>query len=52
MPEASRQKILVIADSEKIIWLCPVRISEQAKVTGQTSKVLQLQLVDNSKTQK
>jgi tRNA(Ile)-lysidine synthase len=44
MPEASRQKILVIADSEKIIWLCPVRISEQAKVTSRTKKALQLKV--------
>jgi hypothetical protein len=36
--------LLVIADSEKIIWLCPVRISEQTKVAGQTKKVLQLSI--------
>jgi tRNA(Ile)-lysidine synthase len=47
-----REKLLIVADCEKIIWLCPVRISEQAKVTGRTSKVHQLQLVDDSKTQK
>ncbi len=39
-----RQKSLVIADAEKIIWVCPVRISEQAKVTMQTKKILQLQI--------
>lgn len=43
-PEASRRKILVVADCEKIIWLCPVRISEQAKVTEQTRKILQLRI--------
>jgi tRNA(Ile)-lysidine synthase len=33
-----------LAKSGKIIWLCPVRISERAKVTGGTKKVLQLRI--------
>lgn len=45
-PEASQRKILVVADCEKIIWLCPVRISEQTKVTGRTKKILQLRITD------
>ena len=40
---SSREKLFVVADNVKIIWLCPVRISEQAKVTKQTRKILQLQ---------
>jgi tRNA(Ile)-lysidine synthase len=44
MPSQARRELLVIADSAKIIWLCPVRISELAKVTPQTSKILQLQI--------
>jgi tRNA(Ile)-lysidine synthase len=40
----ARRELLIIADSGKIIWLCPVRISEQAKVTERTSKILQLQI--------
>ena len=47
--QSLRRRLLVIADSNKIIWLCPVRISEQAKVTGQTQKVLQLQVVENQR---
>jgi tRNA(Ile)-lysidine synthase len=39
-----RRKLLVIADSEKIIWLCPVRIGEQAKIACRTKRVLQLQI--------
>ena len=42
--QSLRRRLLVIADSDKIIWLCPVRISEQAKVTGGTKKVLQLRI--------
>jgi len=45
---ALRRKLLVIADSEKIIWLCPVRISEQTRVTGETKTVLQLKIIDIS----
>ncbi|MGA2070026.1 MAG: tRNA lysidine(34) synthetase TilS [Sedimentisphaerales bacterium] len=42
--QSLRRRLLVVADAEKIIWLCPVRISEQAKVAGQTKKVLQLRI--------
>ena len=42
VPHDVRQKILVITDAEKIIWLFPVRISEQTKVTDNTKTILQL----------
>ncbi|MBN2590185.1 MAG: tRNA lysidine(34) synthetase TilS [Sedimentisphaerales bacterium] len=42
--EEARSKTLVITDSEKIIWLCPIRASEQTKVTSETRKILQLKL--------
>jgi tRNA(Ile)-lysidine synthase len=41
-----RGKTLIIADSEKIIWVWPIRISEQAKMTGQTRRVLQLRITE------
>ncbi len=44
IPPKARQNLFVVADAERIIWLCPVRISEQAKITGQTRRVLQLQI--------
>jgi tRNA(Ile)-lysidine synthase len=43
---ALRRKLLVVADSKKIIWLCPARISEQAKVTNNTRKVIQIKITD------
>ena len=46
VPHQLRRKLLIIADSEKIIWLWPVRISEQAKITNKTRKILQLQITD------
>ena len=45
-PQQIRKKVLIVADAGKIIWLWPVRISEQAKVTSETRKILQLQITD------
>ncbi len=44
VPQEIRRKVLIVADREKIIWVCPIRISEQAKVTDKTGRVLQLQI--------
>jgi len=46
VPHEVRHKVLVVADGEKIIWVWPIRISEQAKVTDGTRKILQLQITD------
>jgi tRNA(Ile)-lysidine synthase len=45
VPQEVRQKLLIVTDSEKIIWVWPIRTSEQAKVTGGTRKILQLQII-------
>jgi len=45
-PYKMRRKAVIAADSEKIIWVWPVRISEKAKVTGRTQKILELQITD------
>jgi tRNA(Ile)-lysidine synthase len=54
--QSLRRRLLVVADSDlpgeafaksgKIIWLCPVRISEQIRVTAKTKTVLQLKIAD------
>ena len=44
VPQEVRQKLLIVADSERIIWIWPIRMSEQAQVTGGTRKMLQLQI--------
>jgi tRNA(Ile)-lysidine synthase len=46
VPHRIRKDILVFADSEKIIWVWPVRISEQSKINGQTQKILQLKMTN------
>jgi tRNA(Ile)-lysidine synthase len=48
VPGDVRRKILVVADAEKVIWVWPIRMSEQAKVTERTQKVLRLQIADIS----
>jgi len=44
VPHEIRRKVLIVADREKIIWVWPIRISESAKVTNKTGKILQLQI--------
>ncbi|MBN2019336.1 MAG: tRNA lysidine(34) synthetase TilS [Sedimentisphaerales bacterium] len=44
IPNELRQKLLIVEDSEKVIWLSPVRISERVKVTNRTKRILQLRV--------
>jgi tRNA(Ile)-lysidine synthase len=46
VPHSTRRKVLVVADREKTIWVCPIRISEQAKVTGETRRIIQLHVTE------
>jgi tRNA(Ile)-lysidine synthase len=46
VPQRIRRRLLIAADSEKIIWVWPIRISEQAKVTRETRRILRLQITD------
>ncbi len=46
VPQRIRRRLLIAADSEKIIWVWPIRISEEAKVTGETRRILRLQITD------
>ena len=48
-PRQLRNKLLVVTDSGKIIWLWPLRISEQTKVTEKTRKILQLQITETNR---
>jgi len=46
VPQQMRSRVLVVSDSEKIVWVWPVRISEQAKVSANTRTILQLQITE------
>jgi tRNA(Ile)-lysidine synthase len=42
VPARLRLQPAIIEDSEKILWVCPIRISEAVKVTEKTSILLEL----------
>ena len=44
----AKQQTVVIKDAEKILWVAPVRMCEQAKVTEQTRKILEIRTVSRS----
>ncbi len=44
VPQNVRKKTLVVTDSEKIIWVWPIRTGEQAKITDKTRRILQIQI--------
>jgi tRNA(Ile)-lysidine synthase len=46
VPKQIRKKVFIVADAEKIIWVWPIRIGEQAKVASGTRKILQLRITD------
>lgn len=46
VPHKIRQKILIIEDRDKIIWIYPVRISEQTRIDKTTQKILQLKIIE------
>jgi tRNA(Ile)-lysidine synthase len=44
IPPGRRDKIMIVSDSEKIIWVWPVRISDGTKLTDKTKIVLKIQV--------
>ncbi|MBN1359465.1 MAG: tRNA lysidine(34) synthetase TilS [Sedimentisphaerales bacterium] len=44
VPERVRRDLLVFDDGRRIVWVCPVRLSEDVKVTKQTRRVLRLRV--------
>jgi len=47
VPQELRRKLLIVTDTEKIIWVWPIRICEHARLTARTKKILQLRIVDS-----
>jgi len=45
IPQDVRNEILIVSDVAKIIWVWPIRISEQVKVTDKTTRILQLTIL-------
>ena len=42
----TKQNVFIIKDAEKILWLAPVRMSEQVKVTERTKRILEIRITD------
>jgi tRNA(Ile)-lysidine synthase len=42
VPREMRERAIVFADREKILWVCPVRIAESVKITDGTQSILEL----------
>jgi tRNA(Ile)-lysidine synthase len=45
VPQEVRDNVLVVNDAQKIIWVWPIRISEQVKITEMTKRILQLSIL-------
>lgn len=50
LPRKTREEALIVCDSEKIIWLWPIRMCEQAKVTQATKRILRLQITETAES--
>jgi tRNA(Ile)-lysidine synthase len=44
IPQKGREEILVVEDQEKIVWICPVRLSDRVKVTESTRRIVQINI--------
>lgn len=40
----TKRKAFVIADAEKILWLAPLRMAEQAKITDKTTRIFEIRV--------
>lgn len=45
VPQDLREHILVFADQEKILWVCPIRIGDLTKVAPETRRILLLKVL-------
>ncbi len=44
VPQQIRKNVLIVADNEKVIWVWPIRISEQVRLSSKTQKILRLKI--------
>ena len=44
VPEAEREKMWIIADGDHAVWIMGLRISEAYKITGQTTKIVEIKV--------
>jgi len=44
IPPGERDRVLVLMDTSKVIWVCPARISEDVKVTPETKRIIKIEV--------
>ena len=48
VPQETRRRVLIVADQEQILWVCPVRLSERVIITNRTRRILALSVTMSS----
>jgi tRNA(Ile)-lysidine synthase len=48
--QEQRDRLLVLCDAERILWVCPIRIDHRARVTDRTRRVLCLEVTKRPAT--
>lgn len=43
--QRQRRDVVIVCDAEKIIWVGPVRASEQARVTKETDRIIEVKMI-------
>jgi tRNA(Ile)-lysidine synthase len=44
--QEQRDRLLIVCDTERILWVCPVRINHRARITDRTRRVLCLEVTE------
>jgi len=44
IPPGERDRVLVLMDTSKVIWVCPARISEDVKITPETKRIIKIEV--------
>ena len=48
IPAEERDQVLLLAEGSHILWIVGWRISEAAKVTEKTSKIIKIQMMEDA----
>jgi tRNA(Ile)-lysidine synthase len=46
VPRAQREKIMLIADADSVVWIEKKRLSERVKITKKTKKILEVRIIE------
>ncbi|MHC4288268.1 MAG: hypothetical protein ACYSSJ_08220, partial [Planctomycetota bacterium] len=46
LDEKVKKQAFTVSDAKKILWVSPVRMCEQAKITEKTRKIIQIRILN------